>query len=75
MNFLAFFSSRLIKVLGATIEEKKTKLPIKKGIKKITKIFRISVINLTYIKLYFKKKTMVIKNKYEFKIYTINTSN
>ena len=34
MNFLAFFSSRLIKVLGATIEEKKTKLPIKKGIKK-----------------------------------------
>ncbi len=44
INFLAFFSSRLIKVFGATIEEKKIKLPIKKGIKKFARIFKVSVI-------------------------------
>ncbi len=44
INFLAFFSSRLMKVFGATIAEKKIKLPIRKGIKKVTRLFKISVI-------------------------------
>ena len=40
INFLALFSSRFVKVFGATIEEKKTKLPMRKGIKKIERSFK-----------------------------------
>ena len=49
MNFLAFFSSKLIKVFGATIEEKKTRPPIRKGIKKMASLFKISIIIVMYI--------------------------
>ena len=43
MKLLAFFWFRLIKVLGATIAEKKTRLPNKKGIKKFTKKSEIDI--------------------------------
>jgi hypothetical protein len=49
INFLALFSSRFIKVFGATIEEKKTKLPMRKGIKKIERSFKNSNILFKYI--------------------------
>ena len=72
INSLAFFSSRLLNVFGATTAEKKIRLPIKKGIKKAELWVSISIIIFKLL-LYFKKKTMVVKNKYEFKIYIINT--
>ena len=43
MKLLAFFWLRLIKVLGATMAEKKTRLPNKKGIKKFTKKSEIDI--------------------------------
>ena len=75
INFLAFFSSKLMKVFGATIaEKKKIKLPIRKGIKKVTRILKISVIfNYVYL-IVFKKKTMMVRNNNEFKIYFIYPS-
>jgi hypothetical protein len=38
-----------MKVFGATIEEKKTKLPMRKGIKKIERSFKNSNILFMYI--------------------------
>ena len=43
MKLLAFFWFRLIKVFGATIAEKKTRLPNKKGIRKFTKKSEIEI--------------------------------
>ena len=37
-------------------------------------LFKISVIYILYLIIFKKKKTMVVKNKYEFEIYFIYTS-
>ena len=46
-----------MKVFGATIEEKKTKLPMRKGIKKIERSFKNSNIFIYVYLIIFKKKS------------------